>query len=200
MLHKDAKKGVLILPMDALDLAVVSGRVGADELMPDARTLYGGLKQGGQIAAGVGEAVGELKAVVSLDALDLNAAAFQPGSSPEQKVGEGISGLLLIGPQETQTGELADSSVLEQPQLRVGDAGSGNNLDVYLHTLAKTGHLLIGFGMIGRLLFGLRGQAELAQDTEQALRPPGVTSFLQPKPEFRESRVWISTAHIPDKF
>lgn len=64
--------------MASLDLAVVPGRVGADEFVPDAQTLSGSFKHGGQVPLGTGEAVGELKAVVGLDALHADAPSLEP--------------------------------------------------------------------------------------------------------------------------
>lgn len=96
------KKAPLVLTVTTLDLAVVSGRVWSDELMPDAQTQCGSLKQGGQVPLGIGEAVGELKAIVGLDTLHGDAPSFEPIDSTIQEISGGVGRLLLVGPEEAQ--------------------------------------------------------------------------------------------------
>ena len=62
----------LVFAVAAFDLAIVTRRVGADKLVEDAKLSSSTLKKRGEIALGVGETVGELKAVVGLDTLDLH--------------------------------------------------------------------------------------------------------------------------------
>ena len=71
-------KAFLIFPVAALHLAVVAWSIGTDELVADAQTGGGSLKEGGQIPPAVGESVGELKAIVSLDAFHPDAPAGIP--------------------------------------------------------------------------------------------------------------------------
>ena len=71
-------KAFLILPVAAFNLAVVTRRIGTDQLVPDTQLSGSGLKQGGQIPLAVGEAAGELKAIVRLDALHSDAPAGIP--------------------------------------------------------------------------------------------------------------------------
>ena len=73
---------LLILPMAALDLAVVGWSIGTNKLVPDAELCGGVLKESRNIPFGIGKAVGELKAVVSLDALNVNAPAGIPMDQP----------------------------------------------------------------------------------------------------------------------
>lgn len=61
-------KAFLVLPVTALRPAVVARRIGTDEFMPDAGIGSSSFKQGRQITLTVGKTVGELKAVVGLDA------------------------------------------------------------------------------------------------------------------------------------
>ena len=80
----DGIKGVgiveafLIFAVAAFDLAVVSGSIGTYELVSNAELSGGVLKESGNIPFGVGKAVGKLKAIVGLDALDVNAPAGIP--------------------------------------------------------------------------------------------------------------------------
>ena len=71
-------KAFLVLPVAALHLAVVAGRVGADEFVPYAQFRSSGFKESWQIPLAVGKAVGEFKTVVGLYTLDSDAAASVP--------------------------------------------------------------------------------------------------------------------------
>ena len=62
-------KPLLVLAVAALHLAVVAGRIRANELMPDIQLSSRLFKQRWQVALAVGKSIGELKAVVRLDAL-----------------------------------------------------------------------------------------------------------------------------------
>lgn len=59
----------IVLPVAALHLAVVPGRIRTDQLVPDAMLLQMYLEKGGPVPVG-GETVGELGAVVGLDAFN----------------------------------------------------------------------------------------------------------------------------------
>ena len=65
----------LILAVAALDLAVVAGRVGANELVAAAQPGSGLLKQCRKILLAVGKPVGEFKTVVRLDTIHLDPTA-----------------------------------------------------------------------------------------------------------------------------
>ena len=69
---------LLLLSVAALDLAVVAGRVGANELVADAQLGGGLLKQCWQISFAVGKPVGEFKTVVRLDTVHLDPMACLP--------------------------------------------------------------------------------------------------------------------------
>ena len=105
-------EALLILPVAALHLAVVAGRIGANELVADTQLSGSGLKEGGQIPPAVGETVGEFQAVVGLDALHPDAPAGIPFEQPSEEIGRGIGGLLRVGGQKTQAGELVNGGVL----------------------------------------------------------------------------------------
>ena len=72
----------LIFSIAAFDLAVVPWSIGTNELVSDAELSSCVLKQGGNIPFGVGKAVGKLKAVVGLDALNVNPPASIPLDQP----------------------------------------------------------------------------------------------------------------------
>ena len=77
---KQRKEGVagvetfLIFSVAAFDFAVVARSIRTDELVADTELRGGVFKEGGQVPLGVGETVGELKAVVGLYTLHGNPA------------------------------------------------------------------------------------------------------------------------------
>ena len=77
----------LVLPVTALYLAVVAGRVGADELVSDAQFSNGGFEESRQILFTVGKTVGELKPVIRLDTLHPNPPVGIPLGQPFQEIG-----------------------------------------------------------------------------------------------------------------
>ena len=105
-------KAFLVLPVAALHLAVVAGRVGTDELVVYTELCSGSLKQGGQVMFAVGETIGELKSIVSLDTFHADTSAGVPLEQLFQEIGGGTGGLLRVGGQEAQAGKLVNSSVL----------------------------------------------------------------------------------------
>lgn len=72
-------ESLLILAVTALHFAIVSGRIGADELMPDTKLGSGLFKQGLQVPLAVAEPVGELEAVICLNTFYGEALPFKEG-------------------------------------------------------------------------------------------------------------------------
>lgn len=90
---------LLVFPVAAFDLAVMAGRVGADQLVADAQACGGGFKERQAGAILDGEPVGKLGAIVGLDALDPAATAGIPGDGFFEEVGGGEGTVLLIAPR-----------------------------------------------------------------------------------------------------
>ena len=109
-------KTLLVLPVAALHLAVMTRCVRTNELMSDTQLGSSGFKQGGQITHAVGKTVGELKSIVSLDTLHADTPASIPLEQLFQEIGGGIGGLLRVGSQEAQAGKLVNGSILVQAQ------------------------------------------------------------------------------------
>ena len=175
-------KALLVLPVAALDLPVVARRIGTDKLVSDTELCSGGLKQGGKIPLAVGKAVGELKPVVSLNALYPDAPAGIPADQLVQEVGGGVGGLFRVGSQEAQAGELVNGGILEQAKFRVCHTLARHHLHIYLDPLAGIGHLLVRLGLANFFLLLLRKQPQFAQNAEQTLRAAGVAPFSKPVP------------------
>ena len=191
-------KAFLVFPVAALHLAVMAGRVGTDELEPDAQRGGSSLKQGGQIPPAVGKAIGELGAIVSLDAFHSDSSAGIPLEQLFEEVGRGIGRLLRVGSQEAQASELINGSVLEQAELRVRNAPAGHHFHVHLYPLAGIGHLLVRLGLVRFFLPGGRKQPQFTHDPEQTLGAADVAPLPQPVPQLYHAQVGVAAAHIPD--
>lgn len=68
-------EALLIFTVAAFNLSIVTGRIKTDELVPYAQLSGRCLKEGFQVTLAVGEAIGELKTVISLDTLHGDAFA-----------------------------------------------------------------------------------------------------------------------------
>ena len=190
----------LILPVAAFHLAVVAWCIGADQLVPDTQLGGSGFKQGGEIPLTVGETIGELKTIVSLDTLHLDPPACVPFDQLFQEVSGGIGGLLRVGCEETQASELVNGGILEQTQLRVCDASAGNHFHIHLNPLSRIGHQLIGLWFVWFLLFRNREHPQLTHHPEQTLRAARVSTLTQPMPQLHHTEGRITTAHIINEF
>ena len=136
-------KALLIFPVTTLHLAVVSWRVGTDQLVPNAQIHSSDLKQSGQVLLAVRETVGELKAIVRLDTFHADASAGVPLEQLLEEISRRKGVLLRIGSQEAQVSELVYGGILEQAQLRVCNTPAGLHFHIYLDPLAGVGHLLV---------------------------------------------------------
>ena len=192
-------KSLLVFTVAAFYLAVVPGCVGTNELVADTQVSGSFLEKGLDIPFAVGKTVGKFKAVISLNALHTNALTGIPLHQPFQEVSRGVGGLLGISGQEAEPGELIYCGVLEQVQLRVGDAAAGNYLHIHLDTLAGVGHLLVRFRNVSFFLLFPGKHPQFSHHAEQALGPAGITTFLQATPKLQQTQVRIAAAHVPDQ-
>ncbi len=171
-------ESLLVFPVAALNFAVVTGSIGFNELVADAKVCSSLLKECERVFLRIGETVGEFKAVVGLDTLYGDPPAFVPGHRPAEEIGGGISALLGVSIEETEAGKLIDGSVLKQAFFWVRKAFERDYLHVNLNPLPRVGHLLVGLGLVRILGLGRRKHSQLAHDPEQAFWSPGVTSLL----------------------
>ncbi len=95
-------EATLILTVAALYLAIVTGRIGTNQLVPNAKLCSGPLKERDRFTVGLIKAVGKLKPVVSLDTFDGKAVPFEESICFLQKVRRGVGALLLVGSQVPQ--------------------------------------------------------------------------------------------------
>ena len=73
-------EALLVFPMAALDLTIVSGRVRTNELVTDVEADGGGFKECRAAAVLGGEAIGKLRAIVGLNTFDADAMTGIPGN------------------------------------------------------------------------------------------------------------------------
>ena len=168
---------LLILPVAAFNLAVMSGRERANELVADVEVGGSGFKEGEACAVFDREAIGKLRAVVRLNALHPDAAACIPGNRLFEEVRGREGTLFLVRAEETQAGELINGGVLEEAQGGIGDTASGNNLHVDLHALARVRHLLVRFGNRLHFLLRRRQHTKTMEDAVERADMPVIASF-----------------------
>lgn len=69
-------EATLILTVAALYLSIVTGRIGANQLVSNVQLCSGPLKERDQLTVGLCKAIGKLKTIVSLDTFDGEAVLF----------------------------------------------------------------------------------------------------------------------------
>ena len=107
----DRIKAFLLLPVAALHLAIMPGRVRTNQLMLDAQLSSSFLKKGLDVPFTVEKTVGKFKTVVSPDTFYSDASAGIPLHQSLQEAGGGAGGLLRISRQEAEPGELVKQSI-----------------------------------------------------------------------------------------
>lgn len=110
----DRIKAFLVLSVAELHLAIMPRCVRTNELVLDTKIMSSFLKKGLNVPFTVGKTVGKFKTVVSLDTFHKDALAGIPLHQPFQEAGGGVGGLIRIGRQETEPGELVNGGILKQ--------------------------------------------------------------------------------------
>ena len=190
---------LIVLPVTAFHLPIVSRRKGTDQLVADAVLLQTFLKKSGFVTMG-GEPVRELGSVVCLDALDFSGKClYQMIHKPGGRVGT----VFFKSLYKTPSGILINGSVLEKllpDDLAVFEASRGNKFDVHLDALSRIVHLLIGF----RNIFGIRRMdshnALFSEEAVKAGNRTGIASLPELDPEDHKAGIRIAPAHIGDEF
>ena len=90
----------LIFPVTAFDFSVMPWRVRANQLVPYSQFFCRFLKKSGQIPFAVGKAIGEFKAIVSLNTLHMDTSASIPPCQLSKEVRRGTGGLFGVSSQE----------------------------------------------------------------------------------------------------
>ena len=189
----------LILTVTALHLSIVPGRVGADELVANPQFFRSGFKEGLEITAAVGEAIGEFKAVIGLDTFNGNTLAGKMRSDLRKEISGGIRALLLVSGQNAIAGILVDGGVLIQLHLRIGDAAAGYDLHIDLDALAGILHLLVRLRLVRFLLYGFFDEALSPHHPPQAFDCSGIPSFSHSCPQLHDPEPGVSPVHVVDE-
>ena len=189
----------LVFAVAAFDLAVVTGRVGADQLVEDTEFSGGAFKQRRKIPPGIGETIGKLETIVRLDTFDFHAFAGKGLENLPEEVGGGVGTLLGVRAQDTVTGILVNGGILVQLQLRIRNAAARHDLDVDLDALSRVLHLLVGLGAILLLWLFLLCHSLAAQNPPQAFDAAAVASFSQPCPQLHHADPGIPAVHVADE-
>ncbi len=185
----------LVFPVASLNLAIVTRRIGADLFVLDVQEAERLLKQGKMFCFIVGEAVGKLKTIVSLNAFHFETFSFEFIDNPEQELIRRISGLFRISTQDPITGILVNSGVLEQAKFWISDAFTRNDFHINLDSFPGMSHLLIRFGLVGILLFDCYKPFAF-QYPPEGFQASGITSFSQLAPEFNHPEFGVSSPHV----
>ena len=189
----------LILTVTALVLAIVTRGIGTNELVTNAEFSCSRFKQRRDVAFGIGETVGKLKAVVCLKTFHGYALSAKAFNNVMQEMCGGIGTLFGISSQNAVSGVFVDHRILIEFQSRFCDAGSGNDLYVDLDALAGVLHLFIRLG--GVLLPGLflRCQSFASENAPQTFDAAAVSSLAQAAPEFYDAELGIAAPHVSDE-
>ena len=126
----DVVESFLVFPVTAFDFAVVPRGIWLDGFMCDTKTCGGDFEEGELFRGIRTETVGELVAVVGLDAVDGDPVFPVKGDRIDQKDG-GRMGTVFIEPhQKAQSGKLIDGGVLVEvlPWQAIGQQEVGTNL------------------------------------------------------------------------
>lgn len=189
----------IILPVAALHLPVVSGRIGADHFMPYPMFLQTFLEKGWFIPVR-GKTVGELRAIVGLDTLD---PAGKRLDKVFYKLRGRIGAVFLKSFYKAPSGVLINGGILEElfsDHLAVFQTDRGDKFDIYLDTLSRIIHLLIRFGNV----FGIwRMDGHHVLFFEEAVKAgdgTGISSLTELDPENNETGMGIAASHIPNEF
>lgn len=164
--------------MAAFDFAVVPGSKRSDGFMMDAKACGGDFEEGESGSEFRVEAVGELVAVVGLDATDGDSVFAVKSDRMDQEDRGGMGAVFLESHQEAKSGELIDGGVLVEvlPGQSIGAAGGRNELDIDLDLFAGKGHWSIGFGLIGYTC-GIPNELHAAHHPVETYDVTGITPF-----------------------
>ena len=104
----------LVFAVASFDLAIVSGRIGANELVLNAQSEGGCFKKRRNVALACRETIGKLEAVVCLNTFNRYASPLVPSNKFLKKIGRRVCALFTVRCQEAKSGELIYSGVLIQ--------------------------------------------------------------------------------------
>ena len=189
----------VVLAMASLYLAIMSWGIGTDQLMLYPMLLQMKLEQG-RLFLLRGEAVGKLRTVIRLDALNGERESFY---HIIHKKGGTIGVVFLKSLHKTPSGIFINGSILEEMlsnHLAIHKAGRRDKFHIYLDTLTRMIHLLIGLGDILGIWGMYCHDALPFEESIEAGNGTGIAALHELYPENDETSIRVAPAHIEDKF
>lgn len=195
---------LVVFAVAALDLSIVPGSIRTDELVADAELRKGGFEKGGQGLLPGDEAVGKLRAVIGLHALN-GEREFVGTMVDELSRGKGAA--FGEGFQVTEAAIFVNKGVLiEMPSVFLrfphglpDQTAFRDEFDVDLDPLAGILHLLVGLGDI----FGIRQlHGHLSTIAQKAVQPgdrAGIAPLLQFDPEHHQPGIGVPAPQVIDQ-
>lgn len=175
-------KTLIVLPVAALNLAVMPWCVGTDQLVPDAVTFQMCLKKSRLIPVCC-KTVGKFRSIIGLDAFNGAGKGFH--KVVDKECG-GISAVFLKSLHVPPSGKLINGSILEEmfsDHLTVHKTGGRDKLHIYLNALSGMVHLFIGLRGILRVRRMDSHDALFFEETVKSGNGAGVTALHEFYPE-----------------
>lgn len=166
--------------------------------MPDPILFQAALKEG-RLVLLCGKAVGELRSIVCLYALNGKGKGFH---KVIHKEGGGVGAVFFKGFHEAPSGVLVNGGILEEVpanDLAVDEAGRGDELDIHLDTLAWMVHWLIRLRNVLRVRRVDGHDALLFEESVQSRDGTGIAALHKFDPENNKAGIRIAPAHIRDQ-
>ena len=189
-------KLLIVFAVAALNLSIVSWRIGTNKLVTDTKLCESGLKESGFVFLTGDKTVGELGTIVCLNTLN---EEWEFLHTMADKLSGRIGTVFLKGFQIAKTAELIDEGILEIPAILsrlANEADFGDELHVNLYPLAWIPHLLVGLWDVLGIRRLYRHLAVFFKEPVQAGYGACVSSLTQFYPEYHQSGVGISPPHI----
>ena len=191
-------KTLIILPMTAFYLTVVTWGKGSDDLVLYPMYLQVLLKECGLVPVSH-KTVGKLCSVIRLYALNGEREGF---NEVIHKLCGRIGAVFLKSFHEAPSGILINGRVLEEllsNDPAVFKAGRGNKLHIHLNPLPGIRHLLIRF----RDVFGIRGMNRhnplFFEEAVESGDGAGIAALSELNPENDEAGIRITSSHMGDQ-
>lgn len=193
---------LVVLAMRTLYLAVMTWCIWTDLLMLDSMLTELSLKERLIVLRVLGDkALRELRAIICLDFQDLE------GEGPDdllQELHGGIGAVFGKAAEDTEPRAFINGGILVKAQPLIpgliGDAGSGDDLDVNLDLLAGESSLLIRLGDVFGIGWLHSLQVEASHTTVESGNGALIASLAQLDPENDQPAGRIAATHILDEF
>ena len=189
---------LVVFPVAALHLSVMSGRVRLNELVPNTELIQSLFKQGSLWVFAISQTIGEFKSIVCLNTLNhIRKLLYNILEELRRRIGA----MLLVCLQDPIATVFINKCVLEITfTFRFTDqAGFWNIFHINLDSLPRILHLFVRFGFLFRIRQFDGVTVYPAQSSIQPGDRSSVTTLAQLDPEHHQTGVRVSAAHIFDE-